>query len=170
MIDLLRRTAVFSAIPTRTATHPVMLLISLAAISFGVSPTWQSAGVARLPRAAVRMTEVTPDEYVNSMSQPSWDFRHGSGGKPLAANAAINGSPAMIEVAAKQSPQKTLSPSAPAPIQKVNQSHKKPGKAQPDEVAKGVVQPSWDFRHGSGGQAFAKSAAINGSPAMIEVR
>eukprot|EP00316_Scyphosphaera_apsteinii_P022255 CAMPEP_0119297950 /NCGR_PEP_ID=MMETSP1333-20130426/141_1 /TAXON_ID=418940 /ORGANISM="Scyphosphaera apsteinii, Strain RCC1455" /LENGTH=161 /DNA_ID=CAMNT_0007298925 /DNA_START=109 /DNA_END=594 /DNA_ORIENTATION=+ len=156
-----------------------------------------------------------PDEATKGEWLPSWDFRHGSGGQCLATTAAINGSPAMIQV--PSAPPSYLTPRS-APAKKSTQGGKSAaarkasgarerlaqtlqtftgaaaydtvasylglaGRVEevpagddtrgdenmPDEATKGVVVPSWDFRHGAGRSALATTAAMNGSPAMIEV-
>ena len=140
-----------------------------------------------------------PDEVAKGLqildrrvAPPSGDFRYSAygEGQPLARMAAINGSPAMIEVPAKKPPELAEAPAQAPPAEvspaevpanagaaptapNVNMENAGSMTIMPDELAaptRGVVIPSWDFRHGAGGLPMGRRTAINGASAMSYVR
>mmetsp|Transcript_34537 Transcript_34537/g.73699 ORF Transcript_34537/g.73699 Transcript_34537/m.73699 type:complete len:281 (+) Transcript_34537:32-874(+) len=90
----------------------------------------------------------------NHMEIARNEFRHGPGGLPLAAVAAIDGKVAMVEMPAAAAFTTEIVPSTPSPLAK---------------VARGSHVDAYEFRHGSGGLALAATSAIDGSVAMIQV-
>jgi len=154
-----------------------MLLLSLGTVSFSVSPigshqrvvhrskvymtvdaasepvATSAAGESMLPASNVKGV-VTPIK--RSWPNPEDEFRHGAGNQALAMNAAIDGSVAMLSLDATPAQQTKALPGSEAKV------------VEPS-INRSVPNQDNEFRYGTGSQALAMAAAIDGKVAMMSL-
>lgn len=115
------------------------------------APTGTGDAAADVQGMVTQPVGFSANQYVRN---PSWDFRHGTGGETLAMAAAINGKAAMI-----------LPPMLSQPVLAGGNTVAQPPALSASVAIGGTAVPAssanantaWDFRHGTGGEALGFS-------------
>lgn len=120
-----------------------------------------SLTVAGSSATAMQPGAATDFRGVVEATSNQWEFRHGVGTESLATAAAMDGKAAMIVPPMPSLPALgSGTMAAPARAAAGVEGMVAAGRAQP-------MVPSWEFRHGTGGETLAMTAAIDGKAAML---